>query len=270
MMLDWAEEWRKRHENSSWVRSLKEKGISNEDFWDGYMFGDKNEEYNTYVNYPGPILEKMIKFIGSTSTVLDIGAGAGAYTIPFAKAAKKVTVVEPSKGQISRLMERAERERLKNIEVINKRWEDVEKEELDEYDLVNAAYCFHMPDIKMALQKMLNAANFFLFLITLAEYCFDDVYEIIIGKHDNSPNYIYLYNILYQMGIPANVEIVTREYPLPLDMQLEDLHYSYDLASDVEEKVKAHLASTGRLIEKDGKVWVTRKYKDAIIWYCKE
>ena len=271
MMLDWTEEWRKRHENSAWVRHLKEKGIANEDFWDGYKFGDRNEEYNKYVNYPGPILERMMKFISSESTVLDIGAGAGAYTIPFAEAAKKVTVVEPSKGQISRLMRRAEREGLSNIEVINKRWEDVEEEELERYDLVNAAYCFHMPDIKVALQKMLNVTKNVLFLITLVEHGFDDVYEIIFGgKHDNSPNYIYLYNVLYQMGIPANVEILAREYLLPLDMQLENLHYSYDLTPDVEEKVKAHLASTGRLTEKDGKILVKRKYKDAIIWYCKE
>ena len=269
-MLDWTEEWRKRHENSAWVCQLKEKGISNEDFWDGYKFGDKNEEYNKYANYPGPILERMMKFIESESTVLDIGAGAGAYTIPFAKVAQKVTVVEPSKGQISRLMRRAETEKLSNIEVINKRWEDVEEKELERYDLLNAAYCFHMPDIKIALQKMLNATKNVLFLITLVEHGFDDVYEIIMGRHDNSPNYIYLYNVLYQMGIPANVEIVTREYLLPLDMQLENLRYSYDLTPDDEEEMRTHLASTDRLTEKDGELWVKRKYKDAMIWYCKE
>lgn len=270
MTLDWADEWRKRHENSAWVCQLKEKGISNEDFWDGYKFGDKNEEYNKYANYPGQILEKMMKFIGSESTVLDIGAGAGAYTIPFAKVAQKVTVVEPSKGQVSRLMRSAERERLKNIEVINKRWEDVNEEELERYDLVNAAYCFHMPDIKVALQKMLNAAKNVLFLIALVEHGFDDVYEIIFGEYDNSPNYIYLYNVLYQMGNPANVEIVAREYLLPLDMQLENLHNNYDLTPDVEEKVRAYLLLTNRLIEKNGELWVKRKYNDAMIWCCKE
>ena len=269
-MLDWAEEWRKKLKNSAWARKLKEKGISNEDFWDGYKLGDRNEEYNKHANYPGLILERMMKFIDSDSTVLDIGAGAGAYTIPFALAAKMVTVVEPSKGQISRLMRRAERERLSNIKVINKRWEEVEEEELERYDLLNAAYCFHMPDIEMALQKMLNVTKNVLFLIALVEHSFDDVHEIIMGKHDNSPNYIYLYNVLYQMGIPANVEIVAREYLLPLDMQLENLHYSYDLTPGVEEKVKAHLASTDRLTEKDGKLWVTRKYKEAIMWYRKE
>ncbi len=29
-----VEEWRKRHETSSWIRQLKGKGIFNEDFWD--------------------------------------------------------------------------------------------------------------------------------------------------------------------------------------------------------------------------------------------
>ena len=274
MIPDWAEEWRNKHENSPWARHLRKKGISSEDFLEHLLdrdkLGDKQEEYEQYTNYPGPILERMMKFIDSDPTILDIGAGAGAYTIPFAQVTKMVTVVEPSKGQISRLIRRVEREGLSNIEVINKRWEDVEKEELERYNLVNAAYCFHMPDIKVALQKMLNVTKNVLFLITLAEHGFDDVYEMIMGSYGEGPDYIYLYNVLYQMGIPANVEIVAREYLLPLDMQLENLRYRYDLTPDVEEKVKAHLASTGRITESDGKLWVKRKYKDAIIWYCKE
>lgn len=269
-MLDWADEWRRKYENSSWVQYLKRKGTSSEDFWDKYRLWDKSEEYERYVNYPGSILERMMKFVDQNSLILDIGAGAGAYTIPFAKVAKRVTVVEPSKGQISRLMKRAEREKLNNIEVINKRWEDVEEEELGKYDLVNAAYCFHMPDIKLALQKMLRTAKKVLFLVSLADHGFNDVYETILDKYDAGPDYIYLYNILYQMGIYANVEIVTREYLLPLDLQLEMLRYGYDITPKAEEKVKAYLDSTNRLVKKDGKLWVKRRYKDAVIWYCKE
>jgi FkbM family methyltransferase len=59
--------------------------------------------------------------IGSEFTVFDIGVGDGAFTIQLAKAARKVTAVEPSLGQINRLKEKARREGLSNIEIINKR-----------------------------------------------------------------------------------------------------------------------------------------------------
>ena len=69
------------------------------------------------------------------------------------------------------------------------------------------------------------------------------------------------------MGVYANVEIVTREYLLPLDLQLEVLRYSYDTTPDVEDRIKKYLTSTNRLVEKNGKIWVKRGYKDAVIYY---
>jgi len=266
-MIDWEEEWKKRYENSIWVRQLKRKGVSSVEYWDKCPFGERIEKYEKYANYPGPILGKIMRFVNDDTEVLDIGAGAGAYTIPLAKVAKKVTVIEPSKGQISRLIKRARRENVNNIEIINKRWEDVDEDELGKYDLTIAAYCFSMLDIKSALQKMLNVTKNVLFLVCLVDHDFKDVYKIIAGKHDSDPDYIYIYNILCQMGVYANVEIVTREYLLPLDLQLEVLRYSYDTTPDVEDRIKKYLTSTNRLVEKNGKIWVKRRYKDAVIYY---
>ncbi|RLG86236.1 MAG: hypothetical protein DRO15_06455, partial [Thermoprotei archaeon] len=197
-------------------------------------------------------------------------AGAGAYTIPLARVVRRVTVVEPSKMQILRLMRRAKRESLSNIRVINKRWEDVGYDELEEYDIVIAAYCFNMPDIKSALYKMLNVTKGVLFLVCLADHGFRDVYEIITGEFSSTldyPEYVYIYNVLCQMGVYANVEIVTREYLIPLDFQLEILRYNYDITPEIEERIRKHLALTNRLVEKDGKLWVKRRYRDAVIWY---
>jgi len=269
-MIDWSEEWKKCHESSFWVSNLKSKGLSNEDFWDSYDVYDSDEPYETYAGYPGLIVDKMIELLSSGSNVLDIGAGAGAYTIPLARFAEQVTVVEPSKGQISRLMKRAQRERIGNIRIINARWEDVKSHELDRYDLVNAAYCFHMPDIKAALQKMLEVTDKYLFLIALVDHGFGDVYERVFGDTNVGPDYIYLYNVLYQMGYRANVEILTREYLLPLDMQLKILRESYDFSSDAEARFKDYLLSTDRIMEADGRFWVKRRYKDAMIWLMKD
>lgn len=269
-MINWSEEWKEYRESSSWTQELKKKGITSEDFWDGFKFDDRDEEYHQLAGYPGRILEQMLEFVDPDSSVLDIGAGAGAYTIPLAKAAKKVTVVEPSRGQIARLMRRADRDGLENIEVINKRWQDVEETELESYSLVNAAYCFQMPDIRPALQKMLDATNGALFLVSLVDHRFADVYKNVFGQKESEPEYIYLYNMLHQMGYPANVEIMTRVYQIPLEMQMDILRSSYDFTPALEEKLMDHLAATGRLVKRENEVWVERVYKDGMTWYQKD
>ncbi|MFB3763852.1 MAG: class I SAM-dependent methyltransferase [Methanotrichaceae archaeon] len=252
------------------LRNSRKRGITSEEYWDGYKFGDRNEEYNQLAGYPGRILDRMFRFVGPDSSVLDIGAGAGAYTIPLAKEARKVTVVEPSKGQIARLIRRADHEGLENIEVINKRWQDVDRAELGKYNLVNAAYCFQMPEIREALQKMLDVTAGALFLVSLVDHGFADVYERVFDEREREAEYIYLYNMLNQMGYPANVEVMTRIYQIPLEMQMEILRSSYDFTPALEEKLMDHLAATGRLVKRENGVWVKRTYKDGMIWYQKD
>jgi hypothetical protein len=268
-MIDWAAEWTRHRESSPWVQKLKERGISSEDFWDSYKYADSSEEYDGLTGYPGLVLVKMLRFLNEESTVLDIGAGAGAYSIPLASVAKSVTVVEPSKGQIARLQKRAKKNGLENIQVINKRWQDVERSELERYDLVNAAYCFHIPEIVPALQKMMDVTSGALSLVTLADHGFKDVYEGIFNEHEEEPEYIYLYNALLQMGYLSDVEILRRRYQLPLEMQLEILKSSYDFTPELEERLMAHLAETKRLVKRESGLWVQRRYKDAMIWYRK-
>jgi len=269
-MIDWSEEWKKFRESSRWTQELKKKGITSEDYWDSYKFGDRNEEYNQLAGYPGLILNRMLRFASPDSSVLDIGAGAGAYTIPLARAARKVTVVEPSKGQVARLMRRAEREGLQNIKVINKRWQDVDRAELESCSLVNAAYCFHMPEIREALQKMLDVTTGALFLISIVDHGFKDVYEGVFGEKEPEPEYIYLYNVLHQMGHPANVEVMARDYQIPLEMQMGILRSSYEFTPELEIRLMEHLAATGRLVERENGTWVKRRYKDGMIWYQKD
>lgn len=80
-----------------------------------------------------------------------------------------------------------------------------EREILEEYDLFNAAYCFAMPDIEEALEKMFSCANV-IFLVTFAGSSLSSVFPFIIPGYNPPPDYIYLYNVLYQMGVKANVK----------------------------------------------------------------
>lgn len=267
MELDWVAVWHRKREEYFWTRMLKEKGITSEDYWDSYP--DELRYDHEYKNYPGAILEKMKPYLDYQSRVLDIGAGDGAYAVPMARTAREVTVVEPSKGQIRRLLKKAEG--LENIRVINKRWEHVSPEELQEYDLVNAAYCFAMPDIKEALVKMWNCTKGVLFLITQAGSSLAAVYPLFVPDYEPPPDYIVLYNVVYQLGIKANVEINTRRYLYPWDLLVKTWRYDEGITPGDEDKVRAFLEAEGKLVTKqDGTLWVKCWYRDAVIYAEKD
>ena len=121
-----------------------------------------------------------------------------------------------------------------------------------------------------ALQKMMDVTTGALFLVALVNPGFTDVYEVIFGETEPEPEYIYLYNVLHQMGYPANVEVMTRNYQIPLEMQLGILRSSYDFTPKLEQRLMEHLAASGRLVERENGAWVKRTYKDGMIWYQKD
>ncbi|MCL6611755.1 MAG: class I SAM-dependent methyltransferase [Peptococcaceae bacterium] len=264
MNLDWANEWHKKHGECFWTKKLNEKGMTNEGYWDSRS-DEIYAAHDKITNYPGAILEKMIPFLAPEAKVLDIGAGSGAYSVPFAKISREVTVVEPSKGQLRRLAQKARG--LENIKIVNKRWEEVNREELEEYDLVNAAYCFSMPDIKEALGKMISCTKNVLFLVAFAGSSLTPVLASIIPGYNPSPDYIYLYNLLYQMDIKANVEIITRRYLYPWGLLQKLWAEDYDLAPDEKESALAFFQKNNLIVSRDGAMLIKCWYRDAVIWF---
>jgi len=117
---------------------------------------------------------------------------------------------------------------------------------------------------------MLDVTTGALFLVALVDHGFTDVYGGVFGEKEPEPEYIYLYNVLHQMGYPANVEVMNRHYQIPLEMQLEILKSSYDLTPELKQRLMDNLASTGRLVKRENGMWLKRTYKDGMIWYQKD
>lgn len=264
---NWAEEWAMRLARSNHKARLRTCGISSEDFWDNFTGWP---QLQLYTRYPGQALDSILKWVNSRSTVLDIGAGSGALTVPMAKAANYVTAVEPSSGQIDRLRDNAATAGVNNIKIIQKRWEDTTLTELGRHDVVTAAYCFQMMDIRAALQKMWAAAERCIFLIDFVDHDLVEPLRRILGGLETGPDYLFLYNVLYEMGHRASVEIITRDYEMPLDLQLDTLSYTHGLSSEQKQKLHFYLESEGKICSHDGLLWVKRRYKDALIRLEKE
>ena len=82
------------------------------------------------------------------SRILDIGAEPGTYAVPLAASGCTVTVIEPSPVMREMLEARIKDEKIQNITIIPKRWEDVQTVELDRpFDVVIASFSLTMMDI---------------------------------------------------------------------------------------------------------------------------
>ena len=154
------------------------------------------------------------------SRVLDIGAGPGTLAIPFAERVAHVTAVEPAEGMVSVMQEKASEFGVKNIAIVRKRWEDVDvKEDLQPpYDVVIASFSLGMTDIRLAIEKMMEASSKYVYLYHFAgdtswDRQWSEIWPKLHGReYRPGPKCDVLYNVLYQMGIYPHVRTFRLEH----------------------------------------------------------
>ena len=268
--IDWAGMWNKLMEESYWGQRARMP-----EFWDERV--DWFEELVQQSDRAGMILSRIE--IEPDYTVLDIGAGPGTVAIPLAKTVKSVTAVEPSKRMLARLKEKASKENLANITYMPKKWEDVEmgKDMAEgEHDVVIASHSLVMKDIKTALVKINEAVKRSVYIFIVAgrrdEKDGSSLWSLFNReKTCPSPDHIYLYNILHQLGIYANVEIMDANHNMRfpgLDAAVQHYKEWMDVSGDDEERLRLYLSEN--LVEEDGEFWLRHKLRTAMIWWRKE
>jgi 16S rRNA A1518/A1519 N6-dimethyltransferase RsmA/KsgA/DIM1 with predicted DNA glycosylase/AP lyase activity len=91
-----------------------------EDFWQGFSTFFKADPRRD----GDPEVERLAQEINGASTVLDVGGGAGRFALPLALRCRQATVVEPSQSMVDGLRALASASKIKNVTVIQQRWED--------------------------------------------------------------------------------------------------------------------------------------------------
>jgi len=215
------------------------------------------------------------------SRVLDIGAGPGTLSIPIAGIARHVTAVEPAPCMVACLEENIKGSGLRNIDVIRKRWEDVDiAVDLDcPYDVVVASYSLGVPDLKDALLKMDAASKKYIYIFWFADMQspwrrnYSEIWEALFSvpaREHRQPNIIF--NLLNQLGIYANVEVTREEHVTVfagLDEAVADQAAGLRLKTDRQVSIlREYLA--GKLQQEDGSSVLRGKTYQAKIWWEKE
>lgn len=202
--------------------------------------------------------------------VLEVGSGTGRLTLPVAKRVKHVTALEPSEKMLAILKENALKQDVSNISYVNKTLEDIDLSV--HYDLVVASFSLFMFDIKLALQKMSALADKAVYLFLSASPWLDEALQKAVYGNFNGcwSDFIFIYNILYNLGIPANVEL----YDYTLEQNYADLEdataklmQTYHIAPEKKSKLAEYLRAN--LVKENGKLYSNRKRKAAAIWWTK-
>lgn len=258
-----------------WAKKLEEKKDRQKD-WNKVAphFHKKNQRDD----YKIALLKKLEK-INKNDTILDIGCGEGTITIPIAKKVKSVTGIDSSENMLKILKEKAKKENMDNIDTILKPIEEMNYNELGNYDIVIASRSLNgIIPIKKTLDTINKIANKYVFITLFGptNWKMERKFQIEIGNKPNDfPPYIYLINILYEMGIYANVERLPidtfREYE-SIEDAMDNGKFRIDLMDDEEkEKLKIFLKENlsknpenGKLYNKDDKAdWI-------LLWWKKE
>ncbi len=198
-----------------WEETVREtRRVTNVEYWNR-----RAEDYNDYIKTSdyehGKKIREVLEtegILNSSFKVMDIAAGPGSVTIPFARVVKKVVSVEPSGEMSKRLINNVEENGLNNVEVVNKQWEEVDTGLYHKhFDLVVCCHAlWHFPDVMSQVRRMMEISRGYC-CIGEGIGAWGRVYDMYkrLGIDSHSFDYfIHLYNILYQNGIVANVRVI--------------------------------------------------------------
>jgi FkbM family methyltransferase len=154
---------------------------------------------------PDPLLNFVLEFVNGDTTIIDVGAGDGRWSIPLARKGAKITAIEPDRDMLNILKENVGEARI-SVDIVQTKWEDAA---VEKHDIVVSAHAIYAdPDLSSFVRKMEEKAGkacFIAIRLPPADGAIAELMNMIYGKIHDSANAVVAYNALYSMGIYVNV-----------------------------------------------------------------
>lgn len=207
------------------------------------------------------------------STLLDIGAGTGSWSVFLSPYAKAITALEPSDTMRKILEEKIERQDISNVSIVKGAWPDVT---VQPHDYVLASHSLYgQIDFKLFIEKMTATAGKICFLVLRASFAnaiMAKAAQHIWGQPYDSPNFQIAYNALLQMDIYSNVLMEVGEPWEPwsnnsVEEALGEIKSRLDIVDTNEHDEFLLSLLDGQLTEKDGKwIWPVGNRSVLVYW----
>ena len=271
-VTDWAALWRQIVERRLGGRGGTDASEGGQDPWLGRAqeFGEAARRRS---RAPGSRQAFLLGSVEPGTTVLDIGAGTGAWATLIASKAARVTAIDVSPSMIAVLRENLARDAVSNVDVVEGRWPAVAVEPHD-YSLCSHAM-YGDPDLPSFVRRMIEATRRSCFLVLRVPRLDGPMAEAAIhlwGQPFDSPNFTIAYNVLLQMGLTPNVRMDAAHGLEPrtsasLDEALARMRRQFGLADGGGHDAWLRELLGRHLVERDGEyVWPREPGAAVIYW----
>lgn len=205
-----------------------------------------------------PFFLRVREDVTPETTVLDVGAGTGRFTLALAPLVQHVTAIEPGTRMLDYLRRDLDGRGLTNVEYLQTTWQDA-PDDLSADIVICSHVVYPIRDIVPFLEKLKAATRRSCYLYVRATPI--DAATAHLWRHFHSeerhftPSYIHVLDVLFEMGIYANVEIVTlpssMRYP-SVDVAVEELLEQLILPDDEQTRREVRRLVEPWLVERDG------------------
>jgi precorrin-6B methylase 2 len=142
------------------------------------------------------------------ATVLDIGAGTGAWACLLARHARLVTAVEPSPAMVEVMGENIAAEGIGNVEIVQGTWPDAS---VATHDLTLCSHAMygqaHLPAFVQRLMAVTRRTCFLVLRAPRTDGVMAEAAMHVWGQPHDSPNFQVGFNAMLQMGLYPNVQM---------------------------------------------------------------
>ncbi|MGB8343996.1 MAG: class I SAM-dependent methyltransferase [Ktedonobacteraceae bacterium] len=250
-------------------------GRTSADFWDRRA---RNFHRTTRASAASdPFFLRLQREATPEMTVLDVGAGTGRFALALAPQARQVIAVEPNASMLDYLRREASARGIGNITYYQTTWQDAPADLAADF-VICSHVLYPIRDIVPFLEKLRAATRLACYIYLRAASIDAITAPLWRHFHDQErrgpPGYIHALDVLYEMGIYANVEVVK----LPLFMAYASFEEAVEeqieqLILPDNEKTRRELRSLLEdwLIERDGALRPPpQEMAAAMIWFQTE
>ncbi len=231
-------------------------GRTTADFWDRRAKNYHRSTKETIAD--DPLYLKLRREVTRGLTLLDVGAGTGRFALALAPYIQHITAVEPNATMLDYLKRDAMGEELTNVSLLYTTWQDAPSDL--SADIVLCSHVLYpIWDVDTFISKLLAATRHTCYIYMRAMHF--DTSTSVLWKHFHgddrqpAPGYIHALDVLFDMGIYADVEIVRMPGVIrysSLDVAVEELREQLILPSDEETTGQLRHLLEGWLIERNG------------------
>jgi 2-polyprenyl-3-methyl-5-hydroxy-6-metoxy-1,4-benzoquinol methylase len=233
-------------------------GKSSAGYWDRRARGFHQATKDSIAS--DPLFQRVQQEVTAKTTVLDVGAGTGRFALGLAPQVQRVIAVEPNSTMLSFLQRDAAQQGIDNIECVNMTWEEAPA------DLrADVVICSHVLypiwDVEAFVAKLYAATLHTCYIYMRAVHL--DALTAHLWRHFHgdvrclSPAYIHALDVLYDMGLYADVEIVHMPPSLrfhSIEQAVEELTEQLILPDDQETQAELRMMLAAWLVERDGRL----------------